>query len=398
MKLTIKSVSELKLPPGRKDAVFWDDDIAGFGIRLREGGSRTWIYRYRRGSRQRSLTLGSARSVPLAVARANAGKLEAEVRLGGDPALQKETANFAADVTLGVLAHQYLEARKSSWRPKSCAHVTRHLLKYAKPLHQLPITAVSQRNVANLLANVTKQSGEPTGNHVRSSLSALFSWVIKEGIRLPEGNVVAYTNKHEQKSRDRVLTDTELRAIWRACRDDDFGAIIKLLILTGQRENEIGGLRWDEVHNEYISLPAQRTKNGRAHIIPLADPAKAILAKFQANDRIHVFGRVDTGFTGWGYAKRQFDDHIAKAKKPLAHWVIHDLRRTAVTRMAELGVQPHIIEAVINHVSGHKGGIAGVYNRATYDREKRAALTLWAAHVLAVVEGRAATVAPMKRA
>jgi integrase len=397
MKLTIKSVSELKLPPGRKDAVFWDDDIAGFGIRLREGGSRTWIYRYRRGSRQRSLTLGSAKSVPLAVARANAGKLEAEVRLGGDPALQKEAANFAADVTLGVLAHQYLEARESSWRPKSRAHVTRHLLKYAKPLHQLPITAVTQRNVANLLANVTKQSGEPTGNHVRSSLSALFSWVIKEGIRLPEGNVVAYTNKHEQKSRDRVLTDAELKTIWKACRDDDFGAIIKLLILTGQREAEIGGLRWDEIHDEYISLPAQRTKNGRAHIIPLADPAKVILARFQASDRIHVFGRVDTGFTGWGYAKRQFDDSIAKARKPLSHWVIHDLRRTVVTRMAELGVQPHIIEAVINHASGHKGGVAGIYNRATYDKEKRAALNLWGEHVVALGEGRTATVVPMKR-
>jgi integrase len=397
MKLTIKSTSELTLPLGRKDAVFWDDDVAGFGIRLREGGSRTWIYRYRRGSRQRSLTLGSAKSVPLTVARANAGKLEAEVRLGGDPALQKEAANFAADATFGVLAHQYLEARKSSWRPKSCAHVTRHLLKYAKPLHQLPITAVSQRNVANLLANVSKASGEPTGNHVRSSLSALFSWVIKEGIRLPEGNVVAHTNKHEQKSRDRVLTDTELKAIWQSCCDDDFGAIIKLLILTGQRENEIGGLPRDEVHNEQIVLPGTRTKNKRAHVIPLSAPAKAILARFQNNGRTHVFGRVDTGFTGWGYAKRQFDNHIAEAKKPLAHWVIHDLRRTVVTRMAELGVQPHIIEAVINHASGHKGGVAGVYNRATYDREKRAALNLWAEHVLAVAEERTAAVVSMKR-
>jgi integrase len=397
MKLTIRNTTELTLPSGCKDAVFWDDDIAGFGIRLREGGSRTWIFRYRRGSKQRSLTLGSAKSVPLAVARANASKLEAEVRLGADPALEKETANFAADITLGVLAHQYLEARKSKWRAKSRTHVTRHLLKYAKPLHQLPIIAVSQRNVANLLANVTKESGEATSNHVRSSLSALFGWVIKEGIRLPEGNVVAYTNKHEQKSRDRVLTDSELKAIWKACRNDDFGAIIKLLILTGQRENEIGGLRCDEVHDGRILLPGERTKNGRAHIIPLADPAKAILARYQDNGRIHVFGRVDTGFTGWGYAKRGLDANIAEAGKPLSHWVIHDLRRTVVTRMAELGVQPHIIEAVINHASGHKGGVAGVYNRATYDREKRDALNLWAEHVTALIEGRDATVVPMKR-
>jgi len=398
MKLTVKSTSELTLPLGSKDAVFWDDDISGFGIRLREGGSRTWIYRYRRGSKQRSMVLGSAQSVPLAVARANASKLEAEIRLGADPAWKKETANFAADTTLGVLAHQYLEARKSKWRPTSRTHVTRHLLKYAKPLHGLPVTAVTQRNVANLLTNVTKESGEATSNHVRSTLSALFGWAIKEGIRLPEGNVVAYTNKHEQKSRDRVLTDNELKTIWNTCRDDDFGAIIKLLILTGQRENEIGGLRCDEVHDQHILLPKERTKNNRAHIIPLADPAKAILARFQTNGRIHVFGRVDTGFTGWGYAKRGLDADIAKAGKPLAHWVIHDLRRTVVTRMAELGVQPHIIEAVVNHTSGHKGGVAGVYNRATYDREKSAALNLWAEHITAVVEGRTAAVVPMKRA
>jgi len=397
MKLNIKNTSELALPPGSRDAVFWDDDIAGFGIRIRAGGSRNWVYRYRIGKKQRAIKLGSANAVPLTVARKNASELAAKIALGADPALDKETARSEADNTFGVLAHQYLEARKSKWRPKSRAHVTRHLLKYAKPLHRLPITAVSQRNVANLLASVTKESGEPTSNHVRSSLSSLFSWVIKEGIRLPEGNIVAYTNKHEQKSRDRVLTDAELKVIWDACRDDDFGAIIKLLILTGQRENEIGGLHWDEVHDEQVLLPGERTKNGRTHVVPLSEPANAILARFQSNHRTYVFGSVDTGFTGWGYAKRQFDARIAKARKPLPHWVIHDLRRTAVTRMAELGVQPHIIEAVVNHVSGHKGGVVGIYNRATYDKEKREALNLWAEHVMALVEGRKAVVVAMKR-
>jgi integrase len=335
--------------------------------------------------------------VPLAVARKNASELAAKIALGADPALDKETSRVEAENTFGVLANQYLEARKSNWRPKSYAHVTRHLLKYAKPLHPLPITAVSQRYVANLLANITKESGEATSNHLRSSLSALFSWAMKEGIRLPEGNIVAYTNKHEQKSRDRVLTDTEIRTIWKACRDDDFGAIIKLLILTGQREAEIGGLRWDEVYDEQILLPGERTKNGRTHIVPLANHAKTILAGFRSTGRVHVFGRVDTGFTGWGYAKRQFDARLAESKNPPAHWRIHDLRRTAVTHMAELGVQPHIIEAVVNQASGHKGGIAGVYNRATYDKEKREALNLWAEHVMALVEGRPATVVPMKR-
>ena len=84
--------------------------------------------------------------------------------------------------------------------------------------------------------------------------------------------------------------------------------------------------------------------------------------------------------------------------KPLEHWTIHDLRRTVATGMAELGVQPHIIEALLNHVSGHKGGVAGIYNRATYDKEKREALNLWGEHVLSVIEGRGAKVLPLKRA
>jgi integrase len=192
-----------------------------------------------------------------------------------------------------------------------------------------------------------------------------------------------------------VLSDSELKTIWLACPDSDFGAIMKLLILTGQRANEIGRLRWDEVHDEQIVLPSNRTKNKRTHIVPVSDPAKAILGQFRVGGRMHVFGSADTaGFDSWGYAKRTLDARIAE---PLPHWTVHDVRRTVVTGMAQLGIQPHVIEAVVNHVSGHKGGVAGIYNRATYDREKREALNLWAEHVMALVEGRKAAVVPMKR-
>jgi integrase len=395
VKLTVKAIAGVKLPAGSKDFVLWDGDIAGFGIRLREGGSRTWIFRYRRGKRQRSITLGSAKSVPLATARQNAGKLESKVRLGEDPAQAKQLANLAASDTFDALANQFLEARKAKWRPASYAGNTRHLLKYAKPLHRLPITAVSQRDVAKLLNSLTATSGEATANRTRSTLSAFFTWVLKEGIRLPEGNVVAYTNKHQEQTRDRVLKDAELKTLWHACPDSDFGAIIKLLTLTGQRANEIGGLRWDEVRDGEIVLPKSRTKNKQEHTIPLSGAAKSILDRFRSNHRTHVFGRVDNGFDGWGFAKRQLDARLGGS---VAHWTVHDLRRSVATGMAELGVQPHIIESVLNHVGGHRGGIAGVYNRAAYGEEKRKALNLWAEHVLAMLEGRASTVVSLKRA
>jgi integrase len=397
MRLTDKATTHLRLEQGETDRVWWDEDISGFGIRLRDGGSRTWIYRYRIGSKQRSVILGSATAVPLAVARKNASGLAARIRLGEDPALDRDNGRLEADNTFGVLAQQYLETRKAEWRPITYTEIRRHLTKYAKSLHRVPIAAVSQRNIANVLNAIAKDAGDVTANRVRGSICALFGWAMREGIRLPEGNVAALTNKREEKSRDRVLSDAELRTIWNACLDDDYGAIIKLLTLTGQRAGEIAELRWDEVGDEQIQLPAIRTKNGRAHSVPLTEPVKMILRRFNRDGRTYAFGRVDTGFNGWHNCKQALNARIAATGKPLAEWKPHDLRRTAATRMAELGVQPHIIEAVLNHVSGHKGGVAGIYNRATYDKEKRQALDLWAEHLMATVECRAATVVPMKR-
>jgi integrase len=399
MRLTIKTTEGIKLPDGKRDHIVFDDDIPGFGIRLREGGSRTWIYQYRIGSKQRRMVLGAAKSVPIALARENAGKLEAKVKLGGDPAMDKDIARRNVDNTFAALAEQYLEARKSEWRPRTAYELKRHFRKHAKPLHRMPITSIGQRDVAILLGNIATQSGHVASNRVRATLNTFFGWLIRQGIKLPEGNVVAYTDTREERSRDRVLSDTELKAIWAACLDDHHGAVIKLLMLTAQRRDEIAGLRWDELHDDQIVLPAERTKNNRSHLVPLSEPAKAILSKFTRTNRKHVFGRDDTGYQGVPKAQPKLVARIAAAHgKALPRWTPHDLRRTAATRMAELGVQPHVIEAVLNHVSGHKSGVAGIYNRATYDKEKREALNLWAAHLMAVIEGKRSTVVPLKRA
>jgi integrase len=387
MKLTLKSISDARLPAGKSDHVYYDDDIAGFGLRLREGGTRTWIYRYRLGKKQRSITLGNAKAVPLALARANAGQLEAKVRLGGDPAADKETARLETNNIVGPLIDQYLDARKLEWRPNSLREFKRHLLVYAKPLHGLPIGTLSQRTVADLLNDTAKASGAVAANRLRATLAAFLSWTIRLGVELPKGNVVSNTQPFQEKSRDRVLNDAEVRIIWQACDDTDHGSIVKLLLLTGQRAAEIGGLRWDEVFGDRIVLPGERTKNKRPHVVPLSAPAQAILNRRRIVGRALVFGRDDShGFRGWGVSKQRLDQRIAKAGAPLPPWVVHDLRRTAVTGMYGLGIQPHIVEAVVNHVSGHRAGVAGVYNRAAYAEEKREALNRWATHVLEVVE------------
>jgi hypothetical protein len=165
MKLTLRSVAALTLPAGKTDFIYFDDAISGFGLRIRAGGSRTWIYQYRAGGQQRRMVIGSARAVPLPMAREQAAKLEIEVRMGGDPLLKKETNRRETETTFGVLVDQFLEARTPSWRPSTADSATRNLKVYAKSLNRAPIGSISQRTVANLL----KATPRPTRTSGRKS-------------------------------------------------------------------------------------------------------------------------------------------------------------------------------------------------------------------------------------
>jgi len=388
MKLTQPTINKLTLPPGKNDVIFFDDDVPGLGLRLRGGGKRSWIFQYGVGAKQRRMTLGTAPALTLAAARKTATELYARLRLGEDPAASKREGQRRAADTVEAMLRLYLPEKKQTLAPRSCVEVERHLLCYAKPLHGLGAALVSRRDIGNLLAAIAASSGGPTANNVRASLSAFFAWGMQRG--LIEQNPVTGTHVAPMQSRTRVLSLAELSAVWCACEDNVYGAIVKLLILTGQRREEIGGLRFGEICEGIIALPASRAKNKQAHAIPLSAPAQAILAG-QPQTSGFVFGT--QAFTSWSRGKSLLD---ATLGEKLAPWTLHDLRRSVATGMAELGVAPHIIEAVLNHVSGHKAGIAGVYNRATYEKEKRAALATWADHVLAAVEGRPATIVPMR--
>jgi integrase len=158
-----------------------------------------------------------------------------------------------------------------------------------------------------------------------------------------------------------------------------------LLVLTAQRRTEIGDLRWSEIdiRRRTIALPSERVKNGRAHVIPIADPVRSILrARSRTNGRDFVFGYGDGGFSGWSRCKERLDATInARRKKLMEEWTVHDLRRSAATMMAEIGIQPHVVEAILNHVSGHKDGIAGEAMQIALDK--------WGRYVLKIVGGRA---------
>jgi integrase len=392
MKLTVKSTGALKLAPGQSDFIAFDNDIPGFGLRLRDGGSRTWIFQYKLGSKQRRMVIGSAKAITAEKARELAGVLHAKVRLGRDPAAAKAASIARAANDLGELVRRYLEHQKGELRPRSYVEVERHLARNAKALHGMPVSSIDRRTIADRLNLIAKESGAVTANRTRACLSAAFSWAMREG--LAEANPVAGTGKREERARDRVLSDQEIKTIWDALEDDRFGAIVKLLTLTGQRKNEIAGLRWSEIDFDagLISLPAERTKNARPHQIPMSAAVAAIL-RAQPRAGEFVFGGVGGAFSGWSRSKDILDGRLPA----MAPWVIHDLRRTCATRMADIGIAPHVVEAVLNHVSGHKGGIAGVYNRALYVAEKAQALDRWADHVAAILDGRKSNVTELRR-
>jgi integrase len=247
--------------------------------------------------------------------------------------------------------------------------ITRHLRRHAAPLHQRELAEIDRRTIATLLGEIEAGSGAVSRNRVRTTLSAFWSWAIAEG--LAETNPVTGTNTAPEQARDRVLTPAELGALWRCLGKRPHDDIVRLLILTGQRREEIGGLRWSEFNGDAIVLSPERTKNRRAHTVPLSSQARTILERQPRNGEF-VFGNKGS----WSDAKARLDANLA-----IAPWRLHDLRRSAATGMAELGVAPHVIEAVLNHVSGHKAGVAGIYNRATYSTECRVALERWADYV-----------------
>ena len=306
-------------------------------------------------------------------ARAKAKQVLGTVASGSDP-----FAQALAGEGFNATINRYLKSKRASVKPTSFKEIERYLSDDAAALHKLRLEEIDRRKIAALLGDIETASGAVSRNRARSALSGFFAWCVSEG--LLETNPVTGTAKaNENGGRERVLSTDELTQLWRTLPEINasFADIVRLLLLTGQRRNEIGKLQWSEVDlaRKMIVLAPERTKNSRQHELPLSTQALAIIAGVpRRNATDHLFG--GRGLNHWERHKRQIDRRLG-----IAPWRLHDLRRTCATGMAELGVQPHIIEGVLNHVSGHKAGVAGIYNRAKYADEMRSALQRWADHV-----------------
>lgn len=375
-------------PAGKPEVVYWDRDLAAFGLRVYASGRRSWISRYRGGPRQRFATLGSPAELTASEARRRAQSLLAETRLGRDPAAEKARARERAAVTFGAVAAAFLEERAGELRPATLREYRRRLMVYAAGWHRLPAAELDRGTIARFVAALARDRGATTAARTHATLSALFGWAIRRGLVELDANPAALAwRPPPAPARDRVLALDELAAIWLAADPStDCGAIVRLLILTGARRDEVAGMEWRELDfaRRTWLLPASRSKNRRPHLVPLSGPALAILsARPRWHRREHVFGCGAGGFSSFSCARARLDAAAAELYgRPLERWVIHDLRRSVVTHLAELGVSPHVVEAIVNHASGHKASVAGVYNHAAYEPEKRPALDRWAATIL----------------
>jgi integrase len=285
---------------------------------------------------------------------------------------------FSSSPTFSQLSDEWLADAEKRLRPSWLAESRRLLKRDLAPLSTLRIDKISRRDIAHLLESIAAPG---TANHSLALSRAIFNWGIATG--RAESNPAQGLKKRYLAARERVLSVGELQRVWEATIDlGDYGRIVRLLILTGQRRDEIGHLQWSEIEQRaggsVIALPGARTKNHRPHVVSLSELALSQLP-LRREGHPHLFGsKPGCGYGGWSKGKAELDAQL----DGVTPWTLHDLRRTFVTHMAEREIAPpHIIEAIVNHISGHKAGVAGTYNRALYAQAKREALEAWSAEL-----------------
>jgi integrase len=431
MSKVLTSAAVERYRPTRQRREIRDGGAQGLFLVIQPSGAKSWAMRFRRpdGSPAK-LTLGpvdiSGKEMPaepvrgapltLAGARALASEVHRQRAMGrdviADHAAAKhrrrtEVAEGAAN-TFGTLVPRFIaeHARPKTRRWRDTARLLG--LRYPKGDGEpeqvrgglvqrwadRPVREIDAHDVWSVIdearrlgmPGLERRNDNPADSRARAMLSALsttFGWFAQHR-NVEKNPCIGVHRPDAPKARDRVLTNAEIVAFWRACDKavgEPFGQLLKLLLLTGSRLNEVAGMTRAELSEDGAtwSLPGKRTKNGRPHVVPLPPLARDILATVKqiAGTAALVFTTTGkTPVSGWSKTKRRLDEAMK-----IPPWRLHDLRRTAATGMAELGIPPHIVEAALNHVSGAKAGVAGTYNRAAYAPEKKAALERWASHI-----------------
>jgi integrase len=398
VKLTQRRIETLECPAGKKDALVFDDEQRGLGVRVTKGGGKTYLAQYTVAGSKCRIPLGSCRAISLAAAREAVQAILGDVAKGRDPAAERKRAAREAKekaeaeaLTLGVLIDRWETGHLAGKRPRYAAEAPRALRFAFKKHLAAPATDLTPKAVKATLNAIVDDGKKATARLTGAYGRACYGWAIGKDLLVE--NPFAGLKLAAVASRERVLSDEELVAVWGGTKGPGpFNAIVRMLILTGQRREEVAGMTWREIAPDLSAwtIPASRTKNGVAHIVPLSPQAQTIIRSTHRTTMADgepefVFRGRAGGFNGFSKAKTALDEDSG-----VVDWRLHDLRRTMATGLQKLGVRLEVTEAVLNHVSGSRAGIVGVYQRHEWADEKRAALNAWGEHIAAIVEGRTA--------
>ena len=368
-RLTAKGIEAVRAADDRRELP--DDYMRGLYLVVQPTGSKSWAVRYRHGGRSHKHTVGPYPAFDLKQARDAAAKVLRAVAEGRHPE-QRQSGSVEDAVA------QFLERHGKNYRPKPRSEAERLLrLHVVGNWGRRKLEEITRADVRAMLARI---EAPVAANRVHSIVRKLFNWAVENDL-IVSSPVAGLKAPHAETSRDRVLTDDELRRVWQAAErlGPLNGAVVRLLVLTGQRRNEVAHMQWRELDLErrLWTLPRERVKNDRRHEVPLSSQAVAtIQALPRISDRFVFSTNAESPVNDFGKNKGRLDELSG-----VSDWVLHDLRRTVASGMARLGTSLSVIEKVLNHVSGSFAGIVGVYQRHEFADEKRAALERWADHV-----------------
>ena len=393
--LTARTVETIKAGPKRREIA--DKLLPGLYLVVQPTGAKSWAVRYRIAGRPRKHTLDAYPAIDLRAARDLAGEALRAVAKGRDPGREKLESRVVAPDTVAAVVRQFVELHcRRHNRPRHARETTRLLERNVLPRWRARLMRdITRRDVLGLLDRLV-EDGPITANRTLSAIRKLCNWAVSRDI-ITASPCAGVKPPTPERSRDRVLSDGELGAVWGAADNlgGTFGALVRLLILTGQRRDEVAGMRWRELTGRTWTIARERVKNNEPHDVWLAEPTLAVLnglPRIADSD----FVLTTTGkapASDYSKKKRQLD---ALLPADMPAWRLHDIRRTVASGLARLGVNLPTIEKVLNHRSGSFGGIVGVYQRHDFAAEKRVALQRWSTHVQQIVGIQTAKVASLQ--
>lgn len=369
--LNAKAIDALK--PMDKRYEVHDLLCPGFSIRVYPSGKKVFTVKYRYGVKQRRMQVGVYPRLSLAEARARATEACRMVDDGIDPAAKRRQLDMRVEAVCAQFIRIYARPRNRSWK-----EAERILQRELVPVFgQRDIRQLTRPDIMSLIDGAVDRGSAYQANRIHSHVRKLFNWCVERGI-VETSPVVGLRAPTREQARDRVLTDAEITALLKACEKEPYPyrQFVPLLLATAQRRGELNAMRWSEINletKEWV-IPGHLSKNGKPHAVPLSAFAMQLLSE------VPRYVGCDIVFTTHGYVPiNGFTKAIRHLHKVsgTSDWRFHDLRRTAASGMARAKIAPHIIEKVLNHISGTISGVAAVYNRYGYDSEKRDALEQW---------------------